>query len=510
MKKIRFFSLLSFFIIFAVSCNDEEQPLNVVSNQSVSGYFITDEGTPISNAIVEATDGEGKLFSTSTTNELGSFEVNNIPANTDNAIVSFVKDGAVIKQLKLGTLVKIAKKGENVFLGGQYDYEAVFAVKVIDASSEESIENALVQLYTSDKAKFEANTNTDGYAYFPSIVPGRYHFYITHDDYKSYGESLLLLFPEGMDTVSFTFPLTRKSNTDPKDSTNTDSICCDNSIRLKVYIKTNTGTTAPYVGEIRVVNSFVSKEIRKTTDAHGYVEFTDLCSGRTFIEVVDDEYIGYIDQYNYDKNTILLGCGNYVEASMLVEKKPFTKCCDNVLVIYYQDKNGDVITCDKATITDLKGSNSNYMKSSISGNGAAVFSGLCNDKKHVYRTNVMCDDKSYESADISVEFNCTDTVVVTQKLKLIHAPQDSCNNAVRIILKDTANHKYIDDASGEIKGGPNNVTIPLTFARGIVDIKDLCTGRYTIYISTECGFLKDNLDVYINGFEEKVFYFGCP
>lgn len=502
MKKIRITLILSFCIIalaFATACNEEG---NVSpASTSVVGYLITEEGTPISNAIVEATDGEGNVFFSSTTNDLGGFEVMNIPDNAENGIVSFVKDGTIIKQLKLNTLINLAKKAgkADIFLNEEYDYNAVFAVKVIDNSTSAPIENANVLLTTSDKAMFEAITDATGYAYLPKIVPGRYNIYIAHNDYNTLNESLLLLFPEGMDTLSFPFSLTPKSKLDSNtggNGNNNDSIindtCCNNSIKIKVLRNTDTtnyGNDIPFANcKVIITNHYNKYTIEKTTDNNGWIEVADLCYGRYSIYLLEDEYEGELQ--------LALHCSEQLEGQIFAKKK-FVKCCDNVVVVLYRDKNGNPINCGTAILKAT-----NFTREANIINGTATFKEICNDRTYHFVTGVKNCNVTYYDVSLSpntgIYFGCKDTV--ERKVFLQNEDIPCCNNSIQISLTkliikngNVVDSAMVEDAEVEIQMWEKNTKTFSTEARfinGAYIAEGLCTGKYTIR-TVVCGVVKE-------------------
>ncbi len=512
MKKNTLLLALTFCIIALTSaCNDEGN--SPVSTNSVVGCFIADDGTPISNAIVEATDGKGELFSTSTTNDLGSFEVKNVPENTDNAIVSFIKDGTVIKQIKLETLLKIAEKSgkADILLSEDYDYEAVFGVKVIDIDTDAPIGNATVRLSTSGNAMFEATTDSTGYAYLPQVVPGMYFIRIAHNYYKTLEKELLLLFPEGWDTVRFTFKLTAKDNNNGGNDSNYYDTCCNNSISVKVIDTTKSGVILANC-KVTLVNTLNKTHIEKTTNKDGWVEFTDLCAGRYEVYVSEDAYKGY-------GFAITLYCDNHEERIIGVVTIP-KKCCDNVLIVHYKDQNGNPIkNCEYAILTCLE--NPSHQKADLV-NGTAIFKELCNDRTYMQTTVGGCDGYYFGSLtpnNTGIKFDCKDTVEKTITLQRYDTL--CCRNSIKIsvldsvksILDTTKSITPIQDADVEIQQWQNNTkvfSVKAKFLNGVYIAEGLCTGRYAIRI-VACGKVKeDTFEVICDDHIYRAFLFDCP
>ncbi|MCL2039314.1 MAG: carboxypeptidase-like regulatory domain-containing protein [Bacteroidetes bacterium] len=516
MNKI-WLKILTFCIVvfaFSTACN-EEGNVNPESTNAVVGYFISEEGTPISDAIVEATDGDGNLFSSSTTNNLGSFEVTNIPEITENALVSFVKDGTIIKQIKLNTLLGIAKKSgkADVFLNEEYDYNAVFAIKVTDDSTLEVIEGAYVCLSTSENAKFEATTDATGYAYLPEIVPGRYSIYIAHNDYKPYNESLLLLFPEGMDTLKFTFPLTLKSNTDTSggnnDSLGYNDTCCNNIIKIQVLQATNLDSSGavPFANcKVTLMNVFKKEIIEKNTDYNGWVEFTDLCNGHYTINVSED---GYFMAGEFQHR---VSCNDVIEGKIFV----FKKCCDNVIIVHYKDKNGNPINCGKASLYAQGGFN----KQVDVINGTATFNELCNYAKYYFSTTINgCNIKypaekltSGNTDDPGTTFSCKDTLEWELTMLELYYGDTCCDGKIEMCLLTTSPNGdtlIIDDAQSQItfwKDG-NIHKIQPRFVNGLYIADGLCPGQYTVRIEYNGVTKEEIFDVICNDYFKKIINF---
>ena len=505
MKQFIITTLSFFILIFAASCN-EEGTTTPTTAHSVAGYFITDEGTPISNAIVEATDGEGKLFSTSTTNEAGNFEVSNIPENTENSIVSFVKDGTIIKQLKLNTLIKMSSKSNktDILLGGEYDYDAVFAVKVVDKGTSEPIENAYVRLFTSDKAKFEAITDATGYAYLPQIVPGRYSIYIEHKDYMPHSDAWLLVFPEGTDTLPYTIPLT------PKDSLNTGTgggkdtnICCNNTINVTVVYAE---TKLPFANcEVQFLSGYNGTLTTKKTNANGIAIFEEVCTGRYSIYVNDNGYTA-------SEGGIVI-CDANVNILLPVIKQRDTineKCCDNTLIIHYKDKNGNPINCGYGELIETNGTG--YKVVAPISNGKAIFdSSLCNGG-HSFTTTIKGCEVTYSTASLYVGFTCKETLERT--ITLQEVPETPCcRNSISIELLDSMSggKTIIDNAEVEIQqweNGRKTFSQKARFVNGAYIAEGLCTGKYAIRIVTPDGYVKEyTFEVICDDHIKRTFYF---
>ena len=199
--------LLTFFV--ANACKDEQSPVAPKSD-ALEGYFYDAEGNALADVTVEVTDANLKVIATAITKPDGSFELTNLPTQTANSIVSFIKDEELLLQVTLNTLVKIAEdnatpsksKKAEIFLGGDYDYDTAFSVIVVDINTQDPIEFATVVLATSKNAALTKTTDNTGTALFEEVVPGMYSLSISKTGYNTLHTNFLLMFPQGMDEFS--------------------------------------------------------------------------------------------------------------------------------------------------------------------------------------------------------------------------------------------------------------------------------------------------------------------
>ena len=146
---------------------------------------MADENTPIANATLELTDKDGNLIYTGNTNYDGSFTIENTPQNADDFFVSFSKDTRLLQQLRLNTLLTHINKGKGeIFQSEEYEHMASVSFRVINKNTKEPIENALLQLGTSNNAITEFYSDADGIITY-KLVPYTYYkiFIISKDNY---------------------------------------------------------------------------------------------------------------------------------------------------------------------------------------------------------------------------------------------------------------------------------------------------------------------------------------
>jgi hypothetical protein len=193
--------------------------------------------------------------------------------------------------------MKIAKTNSkaDILQSGDYDYTAVFGVRVIDYETEEPIGDAIVRLSLSNTAAFEGTTDgTTGIAYLSEVMPGKYTIKITHPLYTTHTETMLLLFPEGYDTLKFDFPLVKKG----VDTTRPNP---DDSLRygIRVIVRdcgiyTNPSPPVQNATIQLVTNS--GYKLVGITNNIGYVEFANVRNARYHISLINDDQLeGYIE-----------------------------------------------------------------------------------------------------------------------------------------------------------------------------------------------------------------------
>ena len=239
LKNLKKLSLTAFALALCAllySCDDNQQVTNP-NFETMTGKFLNQNGKPVKGITVEATDANGKVFSTDITDADGFFKIQNLPTELTNGIVSFVNDGEIIHQEKLENFVNTYnatnEKVSNIFQSGNNDCDAVFKLTLKDAETEQPILNAEVRLATSQNAAFNKTSDVQGNVFFENIAPGKYYLRVAQTDYQVYEDAFVLLFPEGTDTLRYSIYLNKKID-NGNGGNNQEGICCTNSVRFYV------------------------------------------------------------------------------------------------------------------------------------------------------------------------------------------------------------------------------------------------------------------------------------
>ena len=482
------FAVFAFVVLLVfVACN-EKQINEPVHTGAVSGYFVTEDGNPISSATVEVTDAEGKLVYSGITAENGSFTIENIPQDAENSIVSFSKGSRVLQQLRLKTLMNITgisgKRGD-VFLEEDYDYDATQMIKVVDKITQQPLENALIQLGTSQNAIMEFRTDSEGMVTLKVI---RYCIYpvfkISKDGYINSTMVFYRYINEYDNWVAELEPIF-----EPDGTTN-------NSINV-LLVQTLIGTPIIY-RQVNIVGDNGYRDSAITDgDYHqnnyGRVKFEGLKSG--VYKVFFDPIAG-----DYEKSELEIQlAGNKAEDIFLYAHRKTNLCNNNTLIVNFKDENGNAINSGSVIINTFN--EGYYPPEPVKfSNGKAVFTGISKGEHTFHIREIDCDDVIYRSSDFikNVRFDCNETVTKEVTL-VVHKVFDEncCDNVIQFFLYDATG---LTPPHGEPPRLPNQkIVITDTkgntrttyssnlgeFQPGLVYFENVCFGTYTVTLESD-------------------------
>ena len=500
---------LLFVLIFATACK-EEQVVGPGTQDAIVGYFLTEDGTPISSAIVELTDAEGNLLFEGITENDGSFTIESIPQETENSIIAFSKDGKILQLTRLETLIERAKSNSNkrgdIFLDEEYDYNTTCLVKVIDKITRDPIANALVQLGTSENAVKEFHTNSEGIAILKFISSSHYRiFKISKDDYLIYtGYGFRMFYPN--DITDDPFEL------EPKETS-------DNTANNTIIVTLQ----PPYIGLLplvyRKVNIMGENDYKDSAITAGDInDFFNMGSAK-FTGLKSGLYIVSFEAEAGDYERIeqeIQVSGNETKEVRLFTYRKQNLCTNNVLIINFTDENGNVINSGEATIFAYnfgmvgEGTDALARKTVSISNGKAVFNGFTKGENTYYIEKVDSEYKIHKGKDLTknVRFDCGETVVRDVAL-MVEKEFDTncCDNNFGIRVYDMTNYPGGGEpppfSNQKVKIiGANGFTQTVISAidpngnpyNTIAKFENICFGTYKIFLDSDTH-TSDTLEV---------------
>jgi len=467
------FAVFAFVVLLVFAACNEKQINEPVHTGAVSGYFVTEDGNPISSATVEVTDADGKLVYSGITAKNGSFTIENIPQDAENSIVSFSKDSRVLQQLRLKTLMNITgisgKRGD-VFLEEDYDYDATCFVKVIDRITQQPLENALIQLGTSPNAMMDFRTDSEGMATLKFISNAHYPFlHITKEGYHIWVRRSNSL----ENTVTYTFELEQ------------ELITYKNTLQVRLV-------TLAYPILFRKIhitgaNGFKDSAITFGPDVEwnyqgasglGVATFTGLDAG--IYKVIFDPVAG-----DYEKAEIEVQVsGDEINFVNLITSIKQNLCSNNVLIVNLRDMKGNTINCGTAHLKSIIGKYYTDEPVAISSDGRVIFTGISKGEDN-YEINIDCidqADKTYKAQIRGVVFDCNETNTVETTLVV---DQDFSKNCCDIFFTVQVYNEFkpfmhpVPDQKMRITG-PKDFSASVTTTMNGFTFNDLCNGKYTV------------------------------
>jgi len=494
-KKKSLLAILSFVVlVFATSCKEDNQINNpTVPTGTVSGYFVTEDGTPISSATVEVTDADGELIYSGITAQDGNFTIENLPQNVENSIVSFSKDSRVLQQLRLKTLMNItgaAGKRGDVFLDEDYDYDATLLVKVIDKITQQPLENALIQLGTSENALMEFRTDSEGNATLKVIKMCFYRLLIVSKDgyivhHHPWGLRAVMV---SGDVVYELEPLFESDNT-TNNSINVMLMRYGIAAHPILYRQVN----------IEGPNGFkdsavTGDEYGPGVDTYGRVIFKGLKSGvyKVFFEPIAGDW----DRIETDVQL----AGDNVKHITLYAHPKENLCSNNTLIVNFKDENGNAISNGTVTISSVNYGYWNTNLINIS-DGKAVFTSIPKGD-HTFRfEKIDCESVIYKNSDWikNIRFDCNETVTKNITVSVEQEfDENCCDNTVKVRVYDATG---LTPPHGEPPGlfnqrvrivGSNGFTKTVESRldgsgnpRPMAIFENICFGSYKIFVDSD-------------------------
>ena len=475
--RVKNLCIMAFMLVFCglfYSCNDNEQATNP-NFEAITGKFLNKEGKPVAGIIVEATDRNGKVFSTDVTDANGFFKIQNMPNELTYGVVSFVDANAdeIIHQEKLENVVNACNNASgkvgNIFQGGDNDCEAVFKLTIKDAETKLTIQDARVVLGTSQNAFFKKITDAQGNVFFENIVPGKYTLTVTKTDYATYQENFLLLFPEGIDTLRWTVELNKRGNDTTWNDSDSSKLCCTNSVSFYVYDKETQKKITTFANTNSVIITPTSgyvHEIQPTTFLNdGKVVFEGLCKGRYSIRV-------NIGGYEVYEEGLYVECGKNQELNVYLSKKK-ESCCDNQIIVYIQDSANQGIENVKVQLLILN----NFKELTTDANGRVTFNNVCSGTYNIFIQEEDIGTQGF----FPVQVTCKDTSYFLRHI---------CNSgSIQITVMDTTNMMTPHFEAGAkviLKNNQQKILAELTTdGNGIVKFTNLPIGVYTVSIDDD-------------------------
>lgn len=472
------------------ACNDEQQASNP-NLEAITGKFLNQEGNPVAGIIVEATDANGNLFSTDTTDASGFFKIQNVPNELTNGIVNFVNADGIIHQEKLERVVNTINtanasgKVGNVFQGGDNDCETVFKLAIKDAETQLPIQDANVRLGTSQNAAFNKTSDVQGIVFFENIAPGRYNLRVAKTDYQVYEDAFLLLFPEGTDTLSYTIYLNKRNidtsvNTGGNDSTFTGT-CCTNSVKFYLMDYDTREKVANGNVALICINPAQLGGQTAISGRDGLVVFNGLCEGQYVITNIRAGGYAPISPIH-----ISVRCGENQELEpVLLNKFSSDPCCNSRIVVYVQDSvSGTRIA--NVPVKLWGGMNNGVQELQTNRNGEVIFD-VCEGEHKISIQRKLGTQEFIQEFPVTVTCDTIYTLVIYGDGDL--QEEKDCKGSITLtIFSDTLNVNRTNPVA-EAKVYLHNseqltqvIQEAITDANGVAKFTNLPKGTYDIYV----------------------------
>jgi hypothetical protein len=471
--------------VLATSCY-EADPVNEGNPElvtSLSGSFLTKDGTPISSAIVNVFDAEGTSVYEVVTDTDGNYTIEYDLQNTVNSAVSFSKDGKLLQLIRLETLINIANtnsaKRGDILLEEEYDSADIYPVKVVDKVTKEPLEGAVITIGGIAGATMESTTNSEGIAKLKLILGGMITITASKEGYLSlhYTDYVGDLVESGIiELVPKEVPDGTTNNT------------------LNVYINGLFFNSHEFPVPFRMVNIVGENGFKDSAMTGGgcatdtdknpcYAIFTGLKSGT--YKVIFDPKAGDFDRAELE---VFLK-GNESKTINLGTRYKEDLCKNNTFILNFKDENGKPIQGGKVSLQ--KGLINSYYHPQdvpIGANGSVKFTEIPKGEDS-YTGVVDCEEetgKKYKFEIRSIVFDCNQTKTADVNLVLTHDfNRDCCDIISTICVFKAVNPDIMPPVLGEkiTVTGPNGYYFSgltdFTESDGVL-LRDLCNGKYTI------------------------------
>jgi hypothetical protein len=445
------FTIIAFSISTLIFISCEDSSTNPDKNMEISGYVKDVNGIAINNAVVSAFLAE-KLIESDSTDINGSFTLQNIPSENNDAVLLKISHPDYSAQsAKLKDFLSSKINGKVPVILSKDTCCGVVKAIVKDSASGNYIYDAEVKLRKGDQDGILKRTDSSGTVLFDSICTGNFSLRISKQNYK---------------VVEMSFGLDSCQSKIIEVSMIKLEDCCG---KLEFIIKDKITGDVIKEASVKITKAEGQFTATKYTDASGKVQFGELCMGKYFIRISKGDNYKVIEDYTKVENCEL--------KSLEYKLEPIQNdCCGRLLV-----KVTDKTTGENIAGTAVKLSNGQTVIGTKNTNedGYAVFEKICPNTYwiRVYKPNykvVEMDGIKYTECD-----------TINKEIKLEKIPSDSCcDNKVYIEPQDSATKQLIKNATVKLwKNGA--ILKTLTTGETGVTFTELCKGGYGVSIYAE-------------------------
>jgi len=435
-------SILS--LLFFNSCSDSTtEPQN---NLTVTGIIEDINGTPLGNALIEATDSQNEIIDSDITDDEGTFLLENLPSAFSTVNIKISKDGFITFQDKLSNLTNTKEKKIKAQLLDDDSCCGVIAITVKNKSDSSLVNEAEVRLNIGKTVFEKVYTNDNGIVIFDSLCPDEYWVRIAKEGFKVIEEEISV---EDCDTLDYTFWLQSNEEQDT---------CCDGIL----YVIPRDSETNEIISGATIKLWKGEKMIEKAIVGDEYAVIDNICEGTYWVDIIHEQYENIEFEIEFD-------CNETKEIERDLE--PLV-CCDGVLKILVKDSETEESL--NGSIVKLWKGGDMIQKKTVE-NGYVRFTNLC---EGAYGVDIL--NEEYSNIEFLIELDCDDTLEVTKFLE----PQECCHGRVYIIPKDSETEEVINGAKVRLWQGGTKIR-EVIVKNGYAVLEEICEGNYGVSILHE-------------------------
>ncbi|MFP4369773.1 MAG: collagen binding domain-containing protein [Candidatus Kapaibacterium sp.] len=440
----RVFTLL--FVVTALFYGCTEQSNTPANNGIFEGYIVTDDNSPLSDAMVAAMI-EDETLDTDTTDSEGHFLLSGLPENRAGVILHLSHPEHAPKQVILKYMHDSLKTDRGFEIKMKNNDSCCGRIEVIvkDTTDGSFIKNAEVRLNKGKDVIKKHKTNESGIVDFDNVCPDNYRMLIAAEGYNVLEKELSM---GDCDTLRFTERLSPKAAKDT---------CCGGI--LKILPKDAAGGEALNGALVKIWKNGKLKE--KLEVKEGAAIFDGLCEGVYGFDIIKSGY----KHFEFE---VELGCNEVKEIEKNLEKE---LCCGFINTKVTGEDSTQAI--ENAEIKLIKG-NSIIEKSLTGKSGLVQFSSICEGE---YLLRIA--KEGYKVIEKEFKFN-TDCDTLDLRIKLEKQAGEDCCGVFIARVKDK-DGSPVKEAEVKLTLGEKKIKL-YTNADGYVIFEELCPGKYGVRI----------------------------
>lgn len=449
------------------SCEESPDPAPV-TDATVSGILIDEQGYAVPEAVIAALDAQSKTAATATTDEDGNFSF--VLKNADENSLKIRISGAGFKTFEEGFKKFIENYGqgkkEKIRFAMRHGDSSCGAIRVTvrDSSTGSFMQNVEVKVRREQKLLKKGKTDSAGTALFKFMNEGTYNLRFAREGYKVAEPNVAV--GGNCDSVNLTIWMTPLSNNNNADS------CCNG--KLVLYAKDSANVNPIHNATVKLWQGN-SLKATKMSEQNGRVVFEKLCPGNYSVSINREGYIG-------KEFTLTFGCNDTLELTKLLLKKNEDSCCGSKLIFYSKDSETNA-ALHYTTIKLWQGNSLQHTKVTEQ-NGRVVFENVC-----AGNYIVSMNREGYDGKEFAITVGCNENLEFVKNLTKKQS-EECCTAKLKLRVKDSTNMSYIQGAEVIIRDKNQQIVKQgATDAEGWVLLEGLCAPAYYYVTVLKAGYI---------------------